>query len=235
MKKLRILALVMVFAIAALGGAYAMWYDSLFINETVNTGLVDVKWQDPISSDEGPNYTGYNNNVFGGNLDRLDPGNPNEAKNVGAKDATLADDNEELPPIASDNDPRAEDDVLNITLTNGYPGYQEFITTAIFNAGTVPVKFYLEAVEGSEVPDWMHVQIKNADDGTVYYDSIEGCVETSPQLDPGDCINIQIIERILQEAPQLATWEGSFKIKAVQWNEYDFQLPNEITSDIIAY
>ncbi|MGE5544384.1 MAG: hypothetical protein ACM3UW_05360, partial [Bacillota bacterium] len=87
-----------------------------------------------------------------------------------------------------------------------------------------------------EIPDWMHIQIVNSDDGTVYYDSKTGFgVETSPQLDPDDCINVKIIERVLQNAPQLATWEGSFKIKAVQWNEYEFQLPEGITSDSTTY
>lgn len=44
MKKTRLIALVMVFAIMAVGAGYAAWQEDLVINETVSTGSLDLDW-----------------------------------------------------------------------------------------------------------------------------------------------------------------------------------------------
>ena len=44
MKKIKVLALTLVFAFAALGGAYALWFDELYVNATAKTGIVDLEW-----------------------------------------------------------------------------------------------------------------------------------------------------------------------------------------------
>ncbi len=269
MKRIKVLALVLIFAFGALGGAYAMWYDSLFINETVNTGIVDVQWQAVYSDDYGDNYTGYPN-VYEGNKDRLDPGNPNEAKNVGSTNATLSDDNELLPEIVlacGESDPRLTDDVLNIAVFNGYPGYQQAVDARIVNVGTVPVKFDIREVSCNEVsvasavspdwwwpwppwppydpdpddpdpedppvyesgiPDWLHVQIVDTG-GIVYFDSKSGEVADLPQLDPTKHKIVFVKTRVLQEAPQQANVEFQLQLKGIQWNEWGFELPDEIT------
>ena len=61
-------------------------------------------------------------------------------QNVGSTNATLSDDNELLPEIVlacGESDPRLTDDVLNIAVFNGYPGYQQAVDARIVNVGTV--------------------------------------------------------------------------------------------------
>lgn len=225
-KKIKVLALVLVFTFAALGGAYAMWYDTLFVNETVNTGLVNVEWYCAESSDPGANYSGFNNDVTKGSLDRRDTNNPNEAKNIGQLEVTKADDNEQLPAIALSVDPRHTNDTLNITLTNGYPGYQEYVGAQLKNTGTVPVKFQLTA---KNIPYWLHVQLISCVGNTVYFDSKGGVATEIGQVDPEECKGFRIITRVLQSAPQKAEAQFSLELKGIQWNEYNFALPNAIT------
>ncbi len=240
MKKMKILALVMVMAFAAIGGAYALWFDTLTINETVTTGTVDVQWVQLCGSDFGGNYTkpsdadphGSPRGVYGESLDTMDPGNPNESKNIGSKDRAVKNATGSEGLGEQDNDDR---DVLEITLTNAYPGYQEYVKTSIKNFGTVPVKFELSLEDSKGIvrdaltnPDgWLIVEF-------YWYEQQYGqdvpIVLEGRQLDPGHEITIRIVQRVRQIAPESMTATFTYTIKAVQWNEYDFQLlPDEIT------
>ncbi len=227
MKKMKVLALVMVFAFAALGGAYAMWYDDLVVDETVSTGYLDLEWNTLQVPDPSPNYEGYDGDVYGvteGNegLDELDPGNPNNAKNVGYLDAEIVDDG------GSDID--SDLDQLNITLGNGYPGYQDRVFATIENLGTVPAKFDINALD---IPDWLIVEIwfdadptRSKDDGEDFmvwsnadgYDSkldLQGY-----QIDPGETIPVAVYTRVLQAAPQDTDIDFTITLQAQQWNEF---------------
>lgn len=44
MKKIKLIVFVMIFAIMAVGAGYAAWQDTLVINETVQTGTLDMDW-----------------------------------------------------------------------------------------------------------------------------------------------------------------------------------------------
>ncbi|MGI5922195.1 MAG: hypothetical protein ACOX6I_10715 [Syntrophomonadaceae bacterium] len=232
MKKVKVLALVMVFAFAALGGAYAMWYDTLFIDESIDTGVVNLTWTCANSSDSGFNYE-KTGGVYNGNKDRLDRWNGNEAKNVGSKNVKICNDTEELPEICG-QDTRHINDMLKIDLYNGYPGYQEYIETKVKNNGTVPTKFEVKLSDPSKkIPDWMHLQIID-NKGNVLYDNKDKCKTglEGMQIDPGETVGLKIVERVLQCAPQNATTSFVLELKGVQWNEYKFNLPNQITKPI---
>ncbi|KUG02961.1 hypothetical protein ASZ90_019644 [hydrocarbon metagenome] len=71
MKKMKILALVMVFAFAALGGAYAVWTDNVTATDTLNTGTVDINW---IVSDTNPAFS--SDPEAGETVIEGDPGSP---------------------------------------------------------------------------------------------------------------------------------------------------------------
>ena len=61
MKKVTLLALVLVLCLSGVGVGYAMWSDTLYIDGTVNTGSVDVDIQCVTCSDseiEGKNVSG---------------------------------------------------------------------------------------------------------------------------------------------------------------------------------
>ena len=228
MKKVKVLAMVMMLTFAAMGAAYALWFDTLKIEETVTTGTVDVVWENVVSSDCGCNYEAHDNNVYAGSLDSMDVGNPNDSKNIGCKQGvigTIAGDN-------TGNNDGGRSDLLTLTLTNGYPGYQEYVKADIKNTGTVPVKFMLSitADEQNVVYDadtnptgWLIVEptLANGEEG----ETIEGY-----QLDPGKTVSVKINQRVRQVAPQDANADFAYTIQAVQWNEYDFYpLPDEIT------
>ena len=240
MKKIKVLALIMVFAFAALGGAYAMWSDSLVIAESVKTGTLNVQFLDDNSffnPDPGPNYTGYDGNVYGKEgLDELDNGNPNANKNIAFMEAVISD--QQGDGAAYDN----TDDLLTITLENGYPGYQERIFTTIANTGSVPAKFDIATNNVYGVAEDLLVEIwfdadptKSKDNGEDYMiwsntgDQPELALQ-GYQIDPGEEIPVAIYTRVRQAAAQDATYEFSITLTAQQWNEYGFELPDEIST-----
>lgn len=247
MKRIKVLVLVLAFAFAAMGGAYAMWADSLVIAETVNTGHLNVQFEGIFNPDPGPNYAEYAGKsdadpygVYGvtaGNegLDEMDNGNPNNAKNIGMIDAKISDQTCG-DSGAYDN----QNDLLTITLDNGYPGYQERIFTTITNNGTVPAKFDISTCNALSVADDIIVEIwfdadptKSKDNGEDFMIWSNQATRCNPllqgyQIDPNESIPVAIYTRVKQAANQNDTYEFSIKLNAQQWNEYDFELPNSI-------
>lgn len=249
MKKVKVLALVLAFALAAMGGAYAMWADNLVINETVKTGYLDVQFQGVFNPDPGPNYTGYigqAGNPYGvygvtsGNegLDELDPGNPNANKNIAKMDAALFSPSESGASYSDTNDG------LTITLENGYPGYQDRIFTTIKNIGTVPAKLEITSNAGNIAGDilaeiWFDADPTkskdNGEDFMVWNNSglTPAIALDGYQIDPGESVPVAIYTRVLQAADQNDTYTYSINLKAIQWNEYQFALPNTINGTTV--
>jgi hypothetical protein len=250
MKRIKVLVLVLAFAFAAMGGAYAMWSDSLLIDETVSTGHLDVSFSALKNPDPGPFYTGYVGQagnpygVYGVNgnegLDELDPGNPNANKNIAAMTAVIEDQTSGDAGAFDNND-----DVLTIGLENGYPGYQDRIFTTITNNGTVPAKFDISSFNAIGVSDDLLVEIwfdadptqakDNGEDFMVWNNSgraidlpLEGY-----QIDPGESIPVAIYTRVLQSANQDDDYAFSITLNAQQWNEYGYELPSTIEGNTI--
>lgn len=244
MKKIRVLALVLVFAFAALGGAYAAWSDSIFINETVTTGSVDIQWQNAGTSD-GLGTDGYYKKVFSwrfpfykyvwidgtdGEPDVMAEGyNNDEELNVASKTVDIGDENENLEAEMStfcggetETYVKGDGDMLNITLENGYPGYTAYVTADIANIGSVPVRCDFRLGEG-DYPEWMRVKIVDADTDVVYWDSASGQVNATPTIECDDSITVEIHEEILDGAPQLDEATFSIKVIGIQWNAHDFE------------
>lgn len=203
MKRIRVLALVLVFAFAALGGAYAAWSDSIFINETVNTGTVDIQWQNAEGTDGDPDAQaeGYYNE---------------EDLSVASKTADIKDEIEDdLPGAYVDG----KGDILEITLENGYPGYTATVTADIKNIGTIPVKCTF--AENVAVTHWMKVRIVDADTNDEYWNSESpNASGVTPTIEPDKSIKVKIIEEVLDQAPQNSTSTFSIKVKGTQWNTF---------------
>ncbi|MGV8147344.1 MAG: hypothetical protein ACLKAK_06390 [Alkaliphilus sp.] len=246
MKKIKIFALILVLAFAAMGGAYAIWQDTLVVEETITTGEVDVRFDRICGSDFGGNYQDFGGDVYSGDpnafptvRDALDDGNPNDRKNIGSLDRRLR----RLSGNDDDGD-GGRTDLLEITLKNGYPSYQEYVDFRIVNIGTVPVKFNLELFEDLDDIIYSTNGIVVNPDGWLiikfdlvghYYgpggvhrkdpisDEIEGY-----QLNPSESIRVEMVHRIRHNAPEGQTFTFSYRINAVQWNAFEFALPNEI-------
>jgi len=234
MKKIKVLILVLAFAFAAMGGAYAMWFDTMTISEAASTGCLDLKWDKIHVVDPSPNYTGYNGNVLGTDsnrdgLDTMDLDNPNENLNIGSLDGKI----EEVAGagattscvIGGDQDKVSKADKLTITLKNGYPGYQEYIDVDIVNVGTVPAKFEVSGLCG--VPCWLLVEIQDRTTGEKL--DLEGV-----RIDPGKSIPVRIVNRVIETmdcgkiAPQNAEACFTISLKGIQWNEYKYNLRDQI-------
>ncbi len=224
MKKVKVLALVMVFAVAALGGAYAMWSDSIYVEETVATGEVNIQWDCLSASDPAGNYADYNDDVYyqetdGPQLDdSIFDGAVDDPKNIAYKDAELLDD-EDINNGTEDSDvtdltaTQQENDVLSIELENGYPGYHASVTACISNIGTVPVKIHLSGLDS--IPSWLDFVILNAQEQDVT-DSIEGM-----QIDPGEKYFVTFDEFVTEDAPQLSNATINLTLEGIQWNAYE--------------
>ena len=117
-----IIPIIMVLAIIA--GAVAMWYDTLKINATIETGEVKVKFSDWMCSDNGsdPQAEDFYND---------------EGKDVATCDIDVELEDEEGNAVK-----------LLVTLDNAYPGYSVDVTLIIDNIGTIPVKLLSYDIEG---------------------------------------------------------------------------------------
>jgi len=113
--------------LAVISGALAMWYDTLKINATIETGYVKVKFSSWGCSDTGPDPQagGYHNT---------------EGKNVSVCSVTVERRDEGGNPVK-----------LLVTINNAYPGYSVKVEFTVDNIGTIPVKLYgyeLSGVDG---------------------------------------------------------------------------------------
>ena len=178
MKKMKILALVMIFAFAALGGAYAtLWKDTVTLNTTVNTGNVSLKWLAP---DVGDDY-------HAGSPYDLKDGEDNVAAvlSSGAANPNATDSPSmrrdvghiTLASTALSNDDRD----LYVTIDNAYPDYQGEIEAYIVNDGTIPVVIQrISATQADGVtplPGWITYNI--CEDNATNYTSKQTVGTTS--------------------------------------------------------
>ncbi|MEM4717457.1 MAG: hypothetical protein QXE81_01700 [Desulfurococcaceae archaeon] len=103
--------------LATIGFALAMWYETLYVNVTVQTGEVKVEFSEWYCSDTGPDpqAEGFNNE---------------EGKDVA--NCSVSVEVEEDGVVTK----------LAVSLDNAYPGYMVDIYLLIDNIGTIPVKLY---------------------------------------------------------------------------------------------
>ncbi len=177
-KRSRLLTLVLVFAFALTGIAYAAWTDSLQVDGTVNTGNIDVQFSDAWTNDQGvdPNLQG-GVSLLGYGTDYW-PGWPWWPGDPGCPGDDPVDPDPD-PPVCPDRDDVAQtniaivdrdanagfdsheitNSILEVTTVNAYPGYESEITYQLVNKGTVPVK--LTGVVINDQPGYVDVDHPN--------------------------------------------------------------------------
>ena len=177
--------------LVVLGSALAMWYDTLKIQATINTGYVDVEFGE-LTVTEEPEA---------------------EDKDVGKCYASLTQIENEGP---DDNDLD-----LNITIVNGYPSYNCTVTFEVKNVGTIPVKGPYNGTPPDKNALWPFPStVQDLDlngDGNPDVNIMFNMPVT--QIDPGKSATFSISIHIKQDMPENSTFTLQYLLHFVQWNE----------------
>jgi predicted ribosomally synthesized peptide with SipW-like signal peptide len=135
MKKVFFVCMALVLALVGTGVAYAMWSDTLQITGVVQTGSVDVRIISQASNDPSPHgIPGDSASYLTGSLDPMSTGSWSclsdewsglrDDKNVAFTNCNIPGDGQSI----------------QITVANGYPGYNGSVSFTIQNTGSIPVK-----------------------------------------------------------------------------------------------
>jgi len=247
MKKIGLLCLALVLALGALGVGYALWWDEVTIEGTVQTGtvsieIVDQKSNDPAGSmDPADGHQPLGDGYWGG----LFPNNtPPNASGNWTWYGTLYD-----KDVASCECVFGAD-WMTITMSGVYPSYGPDVAFAVQNLGTVPVNIisiklssvttpqgtfpvdldvdaksnntvYMVANNGS-VTEYSGPFGAGFDDDyafTIVLTSIGGAPLTGVQIDPDMGVFGDVGIHIAQSAIQNETYSFTLKYMFGNWNE----------------
>jgi hypothetical protein len=211
MKKIGLLCLAVVLALGSMGFAYAMWYEDLFIEGTVQTGELDWEFDcgtvtvgdpcDPATIDKqcGDLFT--------------NPTPVSTGKNVGCTDV-----------ICLDTDKDGDVDTLQVILYNTYPGYYVHIGYYVHNNGTIPLHFEEATISDCDDETYVFyaipcvVSFDGDEDGDLDFDVRFGD-NFNAQVHPCESIDQSFDVHVRQQAEQGATYCFEIKLRAVQYNE----------------
>lgn len=145
-----------------------------------------IEWGEPTSSD--PPGSGH--------VDSMDSGNPNSA---------------ELKDIAS-LDCYYNGRNLVCVIENGYPGYQEYITTTIRNISDASIAITGLTVINSNAQNMIAVSLT---------DTAGNAIQLPTYLNNGMEIYVRVITRVNQQAVQLGTYAYQVRVDAEQDEPYN--------------
>lgn len=191
-KNKKLIALVMVLAMAFCGIAYAAWTDTLYINGTVATGDLDAQWAcaGSPSDNDGTEYI----NV-GGWWWPIYAQNPNDVGDVDSSRTFLT------AAMEQDND-NGLNDLLTITIHNAYPGYVANIPWSIKNTGSIPMK--------------LDAPIGPAADAAY---TVAGLPSASARINAGDSVGGTINVAVTDAAAESTDYTFTVQIPVKQFNQ----------------
>ncbi len=177
--------------LAIVGAAYAAWTEQLTIKATVNTGELDVAFDENSLSvtDNGadPQAAGYNNN---------------EGFDVASASLQVTDSDDEGDAIE-----------LTFTIDNAYPGYSACAQFNIVNIGTIPAE--ITKIDLSDVqaayPDG---STGTANDAL----SISYTMNVGDTLESGESKSYQVCVEVTEQATEMTSYSFSITIEFTQWN-----------------
>jgi hypothetical protein len=188
------LVVILVLALAVLGVGYGLWSKTLMIQGTIETGRVDARWTMANCSEFYPWPGGGNPGEF-------------EGKDVGRTTATI-----------DAND----DQIVHVTIHNGYPSYAVDCELHFINDGTIPV-----IVRGTTIvpvsQNLTNCQLSG--DQTKYLRCDQLTVKLvdgiGSQIDPGpeDESSSSLVIHVEQPAAMNTTYKFDVIECMAQWNE----------------
>lgn len=211
-KNIIAIPLIILVALATAGFAYALLSQTITIKGTLETGELDWRFV--------PGYASANDDGLDWNaswypeagLERLD-------KNVGNTTVTLKD---------SDGD--GDLDTLEVNMTDVYPWYGVHIVFRVHCSGTIPIKIWKAVFKvDNTVVDEIYT-----DDETVLVD-LNGDQKDDISIWWGDNFGVQLEYCqgrdlsfdiiVLQDCPKSSTLTFTIEFMAIQWNEYENNIP----------
>jgi len=219
MKKIGLLCLALVLALGALGVGYAMWSDTVVIEQTVQTGSVEV-------------------GVFGvtqytENKDVIDLTLSHGALKF-TKEITA-----DQVPMSALFGPGTYNfyESASVNITNLYPSLYVLEDFVIGSVGTVPVKLRVTLTVDDTAGIYDHMDItwsvylngvwQNSGGGKATVGGVDGALADieaeleGMQLHECDVVIVYIDKHLQQEAPQDSGPSSfEFTVEAVQWNMY---------------
>jgi hypothetical protein len=211
-------------ALASAAAAYAMWSEQLNISGSVETGKLDWEivpgptiWLDTCGLQPGYGNQGGND----WNASYLpEPGVVQLDKDVGCTDVQLL-----------DTDGDGDYDAMNITLNNVYPWYYTHIAIKVHNDGSIPLKIWRVIIDGHEYYELNEQQLQQGVEVDLDHDGQPDILiwwgdNFGVQLHPCQSADISLDITVLQPAPQGTTLSFTISFDAIQWNEYESNLPS---------
>lgn len=126
MKKIRLLALVLVVGIALSGIGYALWTDNLVLNAMAKTGKLDIQWMVGDEGFKGPWGHSITSGAGASVTSQIGIGQSEDPYHHQHAKATAE---------------RVDDNTIEVTAENLYPGARFKVDMRAINVGTVPAKF----------------------------------------------------------------------------------------------
>ncbi len=182
MKKIGILALVLVVTLGAVGVGYAMWSDTLTVQTNIATGSVDVVIENQKSNDPPPHGNPIDGGWFEPSLDPADSHQP-----IGPGFWTLGDFSDpatweyhgtRYEKNVASTDCEIVGDTITITIDNGYPSYGPDVLFDVLAQGTVPVKLLSAKLVSVTTPAGTFAKNINVDSPNAYAVKNDGTVDT---------------------------------------------------------
>jgi len=200
-KKFAAIPILLIFALAITGFAYAHWAKKLTITGNVNTTELDWEFRTPISCLDGPGVKDYAGdcewNIWQGDKDI---GGPTTLELV-------------------DTDGDGDKDQLNVILQNVYPWYFEAITFHVRNNGEMPLEFKKVIINGQEFTSGTPTVFLDLNNDGLDDIKIKYLNNLGKQLHPNDWIEVSIFILILQNDAiegQILTF--TIKLVAENWS-----------------
>lgn len=223
------LFMLLMVALATIGVAYGLWFKLLRIDVTVHTGNVHALFTEAFTDDDdkvdlqAKDSQDTDSCVDFGNVDDFTPEDANPNKGFTSCD-----------PAASGRDPKPHHEkdvaacvarittnpnVAEVTKYNVYPGYFCTAWFDVKNDGTIPVRIQSVRVNGQSVipsrPTPFDLDGDERPDVAIHVTGLQTC----QQIEPGETIQMDIDQQVLQTAQQRTTLRYNVQVQLNQYNE----------------